>query len=257
MMKKGRIVRNIAPILASALMLAMGALQAAEPPPGLLKKIAGRETENARARENYTYRQSVTIQEFDDRGTVTGEYREVRDVTFSPNRVRYEQVIDRPRNTLTRIKLTPEDFADIRNIQPFFMTADQVSMYEGKYKGEETMDGVNCFVEYVRPRQILSTQRFFEGTLWVRESDLAVIRSEGQAVPQIETLKQQNLFPHFTTIRREVDGKWLFPEESYADDTLFFRDWPQRIRIVIRYLNYKRFGAESTITFGGETQPQK
>jgi hypothetical protein len=256
-MKKGRIVRNIAPILASALMFAIGGLYAAEPPPGLLKKIAARETENARARENYTYRQSVTIQEFDDRGTVTGEYREVRDVTFSPNRVRYEQVIERPRSTLTRIKLTPEDFADIRNIQPFFMTADQVSMYEGKYKGEEMIDGVNCFVEYVRPRQILSTQRFFEGTLWVRESDLAVIRSEGQAVPQIETLKQQNLFPHFTTIRREVDGKWLFPEESYADDTLYFRDWPQRIRIVIRYLNYKRFGAESTITFGGETQPQK
>jgi hypothetical protein len=255
-MKNGRIVPNIAPIVASALMFTIAAVRAAEPPSGLLKKIAARETENARARENYTYRQSVAIQEFDDRGTVTGEYREVRDVTFSPNRVRYEQVIERARNTLTRIKLTPEDFADIRNIQPFFLTTDQVSLYEGKYKGEETIDGVNCFVEYVRPRQILSTQRFFEGTLWVRASDLAVIRSEGQAVPQIETLKQQNLFPHFTTIRREVDGKWLFPQESYADDTLFFRDWPQRIRIVIRYLNYKRFGAESTITFGGE-QPQK
>lgn len=256
-MKNGRIVPNIAPIVASALVFAIAPLRAADPPPGLLKKVAARETENARARENYTYRQSVTIQEFDDRGTVTGEYREVRDVTFSPNRVRYEQVIERARNTLTRIKLTPEDFGDIRNIQPFFLTSDQVSLYEGKYKGEETMDGVNCFVEYVRPRQILSTQRFFEGTLWVRESDLAVIRSEGQAVPQIETLKQQNLFPHFTTIRREVDGKWLFPQESYADDTLFFRDWPQRIRIVIRYLNYKRFDAESTITFGGETQPPK
>jgi hypothetical protein len=250
-------MRNIAPIVASVLMFAVPPLQAVEPPPALLKKIAARETENARARENYTYRQSVTIQEFDNRGTVTGEYREVRDVTFSPNRVRYEQAIERPRNTLTRIKLTAEDFADIRNIQPFFMTAEQVSLYEGKYKGEETVDGVNCFVEYVRPRQILSTQRFFDGTLWVRESDLAVIRSEGQAVPQIETLKQQNLFPHFTTIRREVDGKWLFPQESYADDTLFFRDWPQRIRIVIRYLNYKHFGAESTITFEGETQPQK
>lgn len=250
-------LRNIAPIVASALMFPIAALHAADPPPGLLKKIAARETDNARARENYTYRQSVTIQEFDDRGTITGEYREVRDVTFSPNRVRYEQVVERPRSTLTRIKLTAEDFADIRNIQPLFMTADQVSLYEGKYKGEETVDGLNCFVEYVQPRQILSTQRFFDGTLWVRESDLAVIRSEGQAVPQIETLKQQNLFPHFTTIRREIDSKWLFPQESYADDTLYFRDWPQRIRIVIRYLNYKRFGAESTITFGGETQPQQ
>ena len=48
-----------------------------------------------------------------------------------------------------------------------------------------------------------------------------------------------------------------FSTGSYADDTLFFRDWPQRIRIVIRYLNYKHFGAESTITFGGESQPPK
>ncbi len=68
-MKNGRIVPNIATIVASALMFAIAALHAAEPPSGLLKKIAARETENARARENYTYRQSVAIQEFDDRGT--------------------------------------------------------------------------------------------------------------------------------------------------------------------------------------------
>lgn len=237
-------------------MIAFGYASAAEPPPALLKKIAQRETESAQARENYTYRQSVTIQEFDDRGLVTGEYREVRDVTFSPNRVRYEQVVERPRNTLTRVKLTPEDFADIRNIQPFFLTTEQVRLYEAKYKGEQTIDGVKCWTEYIQPRQILSKQRFFQGMLWVRESDLAVIRTEGQAVPQIETLKEQNLFPHFTTLWREVDGRWLFPEETYADDTLFFRTWPQRIRIIIRYLNYKRFGAESTITFG-DPEPQK
>lgn len=256
-MKNGRTVRNIAPIVASVMMISASAAIAAEPPPGFLRKIAERETENARALENYTYRQSVTIQEIDDRGAVTGEYHEVRDITFSPNGVRYEQVVQQPRNTLTRIKLTPEDFADIRNIQPLLLTSDKVFFYEGQYKGEEMMDGVNCFVEYVRPRQILYGQRFFEGTLWIRESDLEVIRTEGQAVPQIETLRLQNLFPHFTTIRREIDGKWFFPIETYADDTLFFRAWPQRIRIVIRYMNYKRFGAESTITFGQQTEPKK
>lgn len=256
-MKNGRIVRNIALIVASAFLFPATAIQAADPPPGLLRKIAARETENARALENYTYRQSVTIEEFNDHGLVTGQYREVRDITFSPNRVRYEQFLERPQNTLARIKLTPEDFADIRNIDPFLLTSDKVPLYEGKYKGEETVDGAECFVEYIRPRQILSTQRFFEGTLWVRESDLTVVRSEGQAVPQIETLREQNLFPHFTTIRRKVDGKWMFPIETYADDTLFFRDWPQRIRIVIRYMNYKRFGADSTITFGDESQPKK
>lgn len=255
-MKNGRIVRNIALIVASGFMFPLALARAADPPSGLLRKVAERETENAQARENYTYRQSVTIQEFNDQGTVTGQYHEVRDVTFSPTRGRYEQVVEPARNTLTRIRLTPEDFADIRNVEPFLLTSDKVSLYEGQYKGEETVLGVKCFVEYVRPRQILSTQRFFEGTLWVRESDLAVVQSEGQAVPQIETLHEQNLTPHFTTTRYEVDGKWLFPRETYADDTLFFRDWPQRVRITIRYSDYKRFGAESTVTFGDQTQPQ-
>jgi len=256
-MKNGRRLRNMALIVASGLFFPALPIRAADPPPGFLKKIAQRETENAVARENYTYRQSVTVQEFNDQGLVTGEYHEVRDITFSPTRVRYEQVVDRPRNTLTRIKLTPEDFADIRNIEPYLLTSDQAQFYEGQYKGEETIDGVRCFVEYVRPRQILSTQRFFEGTLWVRESDLAVIRSEGQAVPQIDTLREQNLFPHFTTIREAVDGQWEFPIETYADDTLFFRDWPQRIRIIVRYMDYKKFGAESTLTFGTTPPPDK
>jgi hypothetical protein len=246
-MKKGRIVRSIALIVASAC-----ALAAAEPPAGFLRKIAERETETARARENYTYRQSVSVQEFNVQGAVVGEYREVRDVTFSPTRGRYEQIVEPPHSTLTHVRLTAEDFNDIRNIEPFLLTSDKVSLYEGRYQGEQTMDGVSCFVEYVRPRQILSGQRFFEGTLWVRQSDFAVVRSEGQAVPQIDTLKEQNLTPHFTTMRREVDGKWLFPVETYSDDTLFFRDFPQRLRTVIRYMNYKKFGAESTVTFGVE-----
>jgi hypothetical protein len=253
--KNGRLVRNIALIVASGLLFPTLVLRAADPPPGLLKKIAERETEFARARENYTYRQSVTVQEFNDQGVVTGEFHEVRDVTFSPNLVRYENVVERTRNTLTRIKLTPEDFADIRNVDPFLLTTEKISLYEGEYKGEQQMDGEQCFIEYVRPKQILSTQRFFEGTLWVRESDFAVVRSEGKAVPQIDTLAEQNLFPHFTTIRRLIDGKWYFPVETYADDTLFFRDWPQRIRVVIRYMDYKKFGTESTITFGTTPPP--
>ncbi|MGC2658382.1 MAG: hypothetical protein WA324_10545 [Bryobacteraceae bacterium] len=237
--------------------LATFVLFAADPPPGLLKKIAAQETECNQQRANYTYRQSVTIQEFDDSGRVTGEYRESREITFSPTHERYERFIEKPRNGLTRIKLTEEDFADIRNIQPFLLTSDTLFLYEGKYKVEQEMDGQMCFLEDVRPRQILSTERFFEGTLWVRQSDLSVVRSEGRAVPQIETLAEQNLFPHFTTLRRPIDDKWWFPVETYADDTLFFRQRPQRIRITIRYMDYKRFSSNSVITFGDDkTKPK-
>jgi hypothetical protein len=248
--------RSIALMLASAAVCTPPA-GGAEPPPNLLKQIAAMESTIALARENYTYRQAVTLQELDHRDMIKGEYRERRDVTFSPSGSRYEQVIEKPVNTLTEIKMTPEDFADIRSIQPFFLTPDNVRFYAGQYKGEELMDGTMCFVMHVAPKQILTGQRYFEGLLWVRETDLAVIRSEGQAVPQIETLHQQNLFPHFTTLWRQVDGKWLFPIETYADDTLFFKDWPLRIKIVIRYDNYKKFGVESTLKFDGLAAPAK
>jgi len=242
-MKNGRNLLGIALIVASGLL-------AAEPPAAFLRKIAERETANAQARENYTFRQSVAVQEFDVHGGITGEYGEVRDVTFSPAVGRFEKVIVPAHSTLTRVRLTKEDFNDIRNIEPFLLTNENVSLYEGRYEGEEVMDGAQCFVEHVRPKQVLAGQRFFDGTLWVRESDFAVVRAEGQAVPQIDNLKEQNLTPHFTTIRREIDGKWFFPVETYSDDTLFFRDFPQRLRTIVRYNNYKKFEAESTITFG-------
>ncbi|MGH9581511.1 MAG: hypothetical protein ACRD4O_01070, partial [Bryobacteraceae bacterium] len=216
---------------------------------GLLQKIAKRESETARARDNYTYRQSVTIQELNDQGLVTGTYHEITDITYTPSQGQFDKVIGHPTNTLTRIKLTAQDFSDIRNVDPFLLTLGTLPLYEGKYWGEGKMDDYSCWIEHVQPKQILAGQRFFKGTFWVRKSDFSVIRSEGQAVPQIETTKEQNLFPHFTTMRRDIEG-WFFPVETYADDTLFFRAWPQRIRIVIRYSNYKRFGSESTVTYG-------
>ena len=85
--------------------------------------------------------------------------------------------------------------------------------------------------------------------MWVDEKDFSVIRIEGQAVPQIQTMKQENLFPHFTTVRASVDGKFWFPVETYADDTLYFRNGPLRMRMTIRYGNYKRFSADSKIEF--------
>lgn len=216
----------------------------------LLKKIAASQAETAKARDNYTYRQTVSVGEIDPHGALTGEYREVRDVIFTPRQERFEEVIEKPRSTLKNLILTDEDFADIRNVQPFMLMPDQLFSYEHKFQGEETMDGEACYVLFIRPRQILAGQRFFEGTLWVRKSDLSLVRSEGHAVPQIQTTSKENLFPHFTTLYRTVDGQWWFPAETLGDDTLYFKGGPQRIKIRIRYSEYKKFGADSTVKFG-------
>ncbi len=187
--------------------------------------------------------------ELSERGAEVGEYRELRDVIFSPTGDRSERVIGTPMATLKRLLLTDEDFRDIREIQPFVLVEDLLFIYETKFKGEERMDDVDCWVMQVRPRQILQGQRLFEGLLWIKKDDYSIVRSEGQAVPQIRTMKSENLFPRFTTIRKHVKGGFWFPVYTYADDTLFFRTGPQRIKLTIRYSNYQRFGAESSIVF--------
>lgn len=218
-----------------------------EPPANLAKLVAHRESETEAERNEYTYRQSVTIDELDAKGGARGQYRETRDVIFSPEKDRTEQLIGHPDNGLKYLILTDEDFADIRNIQPLVLTEGRLWNYETKFRGEENMDGVDCWVLQVRPRQILQGQRFFDGMMWVDKKEYNIVRMEGQAVPQIRSTKTENLFPKFTTIRKPLDGKHWFPIYTYADDTLQFRTGPQRIRLRIAYSNYKKFGAESTL----------
>ena len=244
-----RAARKAPSLWCIGIILASGLGRADEPPPDLARKVAHLESETQRARDHYTYKQSVTIEELSNRGSMVGQYREERDVIFSPTEERTEQMIGRPLLALKNLKLTDEDFADIRNIQPFVLVEDLLPIYETKFRGEEKMDDVDCYVLQVRPRQILSGQRLFDGMLWIKKDGLAIIRSEGQAVPQIRTLKQENLFPRFTTVRRPIDGQHWFPVYTYADDALEFRTGPQRIRLKIRYSNYKRFGADTSITF--------
>jgi len=222
---------------------------AEDPPANLVRLIAARETATAEAQGNYTYRQTVTLDEMNPSGLVQGTYREIRDIIFSPDQQRSEQMVGKPFETLTHIKLTDEDFRDMREIQPFLLTKDQAFLYETQFRGEEMMDGVDCFVVQISPRQILEGQRLFEGMLWVSKKDYSVIRSEGQAVPQIHTLKSENLFPHFTTLRQKVEGDYYFPVLTYGDDTLYFRGGAQRVRLSIRYSEYHRFGSDSKIIY--------
>jgi hypothetical protein len=233
-------------------MLAAPGARAEDPPADLAKRIARQETAAQKARNDYTYRQTVELQELDSRGAARGEYREVRDVIFSPGRERTEQMIGRPVINLKNLVLTEEDYRDIREIQPFVLPEELLWIYETRFRGDERVEDIDCWVLQVRPRQILQGQRLFDGIVWADKRTYSIVRMEGQAVPQIRTMKAENLFPRFTTIRRAIDGEHWFPVTTYADDALPFRTGPQRIRLTIRYSNYKKFGAESSVRFGGK-----
>ena len=218
-------------------------------PADLAKRVAARETATQEVQRHYTYEQTVTIEEFDQHGSRTGEYRELREIIFSPAQERTERMLGKPWSTLRHLKLTEEDFRDIREVQPFLLTRERAFLYETSFRGEETIDSLACWVVRIRPRQILEGQRLFDGMIWVDKQDFSIILSEGEAVPQIRTTKSENLFPRFRTVRRKMDSGYWFPDVTSGDDTLYFRSGPQRIRLSIRYSKYQRFGADTKVTF--------
>lgn len=218
-------------------------------PPDLVKRIAARETENEAARAQFMYRQKVTIEELDKRGAKAGEYREVRDIIFSPEQERLEEEVGKPYLGLRRLKLTDDDFRDLREVQPVLLTSEKLRWYDTRFRGDERVDGLDCWVLQIRPKQILDGQRLFDGMLWVDKRDYSIVRTAGRAVPQHLGTTSENLFPAFTTIRQKVaDGLWL-PVYTLADDTLPFHNGPLRMRMKIEYSNYKKFGSDSTIQF--------
>ena len=229
------------------LALALWATLAAQPA-DIAKRVAERETAALEARSQYTYRQTVLIEELPSNGSRGGQYREVREVTFSPAGERTEQMVGKPVDNLARLRLTDEDFRDIRDVQPFLFTADQLWLYETKPRGEETTDGIDCWLLQVRPRQVHQGMRLFDGMFWVDKRDYSVVKSEGVAVPQILNRKEENLFPRFTTFREKVGEHW-FPVHTHSNDELAFSSGPIRQKMTIKYEEYRRFGAESTVTF--------
>ncbi|MCL4793226.1 MAG: hypothetical protein KJZ84_01620 [Bryobacteraceae bacterium] len=230
----------------AAFILTSAPLFAADPPPDLARRIAERELAAQQARAQYTYRQQVVIEEGGPRG---GQYRETRDIIFSPTGDRTEQLVRAPSNTLKRLILTPEDFADIRDIQPLLITPELLPRYIVRFKGDEDVDGRDCWVLELTPRQLFHGFRMFDGLIWAEKGSLSIVRTYGRAVPELRTRTNENLFPRFTTLREPIDGEHWFPALTVADDLLDFRTGPVRMKLNIRYTQYKRFGAESTITF--------
>jgi hypothetical protein len=249
-----RLLGLLAPVLCSLGL----AVQAAEtkdmPPEEIIRKFAAKEAEFAKARENYTYRQSLKIQELSPSGSVQGQHEMVSDIIFSSDGKRSEKVVRAPVSTL-HLLLDPGDEQDLRNVQPFVLTTDQIPEYDIRYLGRQKVDEIPCYQFAVKPKKLEKGKRYFEGEIWVDDRDLQIVKTFGKGVGQLKK-GADNQYPRFETYRQQIDGKYWFPTYTRADDTLHFKDMNQRIRMTVKYEDYKQFKAQSTVTFGEEIKEQ-
>lgn len=222
-------------------------------PDEIIQKFAAKEAEFAQARNNYTYRQSVKLQELDGGGNPTaGKWEEVSDIIFSPEGKRAEKVVYAPVTSLQRIQLTPEDVADLRNVQPFVLTTNEIPEYNIVYLGPEKVDDIGCYTFSVKPKSIKPGKRYFEGQIWVDDRDLQIVKTYGKGVGELKAGASKNqAFPKFETYREQIDGKYWFPTYTHAEDTLRFKNGDNvRIKMTVKYQDYKKYEGKSTIKYG-------
>ncbi len=218
----------------------------------IVARFAAREAEFKRERDNYTYTQTFVIQTIDFDGQPDGEYRMTSDVVFTPAGKRYEKIVYAPPPTLKRISLSPQDLDDLEHVQPFVLTSEELPKYDIRYVGHQRVDELNTYVFEVAPKRIEKNQRYFQGRVWVDDTDLEIVKTDGKAVPDIIKKGNENVFPRFVTYRENIEGHYWFPTYTRADDTLRFSTGSVRIRMTVRYENYKRFGA--TVKIGTATE---
>jgi hypothetical protein len=228
-------------------------------PEEIIKRFAAKETEFSKARDQYTYRQDVKVETLDG-STVTGQYHEVYDVMFNDQGKRIENVVFAPQSSLEQggLSMDQGDFEDIRHRMPFVLTEADLPEYNILYVGQQQEDEVHCYVFDIAPKEIVGKKRYFQGRIWVDDHDFQIVKTYGKSVPDIRKKhsNEENLYPKFTTWRQQVDGQYWFPVYTRADDELHFKLQDIHIREIIKYEDYKRFGAKSTILFEGKQIPK-
>jgi hypothetical protein len=240
-----------------------GELDKSEPkgitPQEIIQKFAAKEKEFKEARDQYTFRQSVKVQVLDG-NTVKGEYQQVFDVLFDDKGKHIENVVFAPQSSLENggLQMDQGDFDDIRQRLPFVLTTDELPEYDVLYVGQQKQDELHTYVFDIAPKKIEGKKRYFQGRVWVDDQDFQIVKTYGKTVPDIRPGKkgQEHLYPSFATWREQVDGKYWFPTYTRADDTLHFTTGDIKIREIVKYEDYKRFGAKSRITYEGQDIPK-
>jgi hypothetical protein len=253
-------------LLCSPLAAQEGALENTPPtgitPEEIIQRFAAKEKEFKEARDHYTYRQDIQVKTLDG-NTPTGEYHEVFDVLFDDKGRRIENVVFAPQSSLEQggLSLDEGDVQDFRNRLPFVLTSDEIPEYNILYVGQQSEDQLHCYVFDIAPKQIVGKKRYFQGRIWVDDHDLQIVKTYGQAVPEIRDTKKrgnktEHLYPKFTTWREQIDGKYWFPTYTRADDTLHFNLNDIHIREIVKYEDYKRFGSSVKILYQGQEIPK-
>lgn len=211
----------------------------------IIKEFARKDQQFIEARKNYAYHQSYRVKELDEKGNVVGTHQQEWDVVFGDRGERVARVTYAPADSLKRVFVPADDVFHMRNLQPLMFPPEDLPEYEINYLDHVRVDEITAYVFSVQPKKLKDGRVYFQGTIWVEDQDLEIVKAEGKNIPDMK--KRKLFFPHFTTYREQVDGKYWFPTVTIADYILHSSQGPLHAKSIIEYSGYKRFRTEVRI----------
>jgi len=201
-----------------------------------------------KALNNYSYHQAVVVKQIDENGKVVGVYHREWDNVFDDNGKQISRATYAPPASLKRISIKEEGATGFEQI---LFTSEVGADCDFEYLDHVQVDKITAYVFSVRPKQIEPGKHYFEGTIWVDDQDLQVVKADGRRVPAMRAVDnrtiRETLFPHFVEYRQQIDGKYWFPTVDFSDDTLQFAFGRVHVQVSVKYSTYRSFGAESRL----------
>jgi len=220
-----------------------------DPPPPLVAKIirefARRDKEYLDARRNYAYHQLYRVRELDDSGNVVGTHHQEWDIVFDDRGRQVTRETCPTSDTLQRLWLLSDDVRYLRYIQPTAFLPEELPDYDFSYLGHVKIDEITAYMFSVRAKVIDKHQPHFQGTIWVEDRDLQVVKTKGTLVPDPKPGKV--VFFPFTEYREQLGGKYWFPTVTLVDDIIDFQSGPIHVKALIKCSDYRQFKSQSRI----------
>ena len=214
-----------------------------EPPPipaeEIIERFTQKEAELKQAHEQFNYRMTVRVQEFDESGSPSGEWRVTSDIVFKPDGTRVGRVIEQPPSTLKRSDFTLEDLQEVASLPQFILTPDQRQSYEIAYQGMQPLDELKTYIFQVHPRRLERKVAQFDGLVWVDDRDFAIVKVYGRMVREVEEDSPALPFQFYETYRENIAGKYWFPTYTRSDDTLKSELGETKLRLTIRASDFR------------------
>lgn len=183
----------------------------------IIKKFAANEDRMKKAYDEFSFKQTVRMQELTDPG---GSFEVTGEMFLKSDGQRYERIVKAPESTLKQTSFTLEDVKVIVNLPAFILTTNELTNYNLKYEGEQKLDELNTYIFRVQPKQVARNRRFFDGVVWVDNRDFVIVKDSGKFVREVEPSGAPLPFTMFDTYRENIAGKYWFPTYTSSEDSL-------------------------------------